>query len=122
VLDRRKLDTLLAAWLALWVLVGVVVWHEVRSLRPLADSVEVAGTSLGDTAAALHGLASVPLVGGTIGRIADDASLTAASAKQSARDGRRSIDSFAILIGVLVPALAVLPVALTYAILRPRLP
>lgn len=119
--DRRLLDVILATWVALWILAGVAVWHEVRGLRPLAGTVAVAGRSLGDTAAALRGFAAVPLVGGSLGRIADDATATAASARLSAHEGRRSIDRLAIILGIAVPAVAILPIGLAYALVRFRL-
>ena len=118
--DRRLLDVILATWTAIWILVGVLVWHEVRGLRPLADTVAVAGRSLDDTAAALRTFSSVPLVGGSLGKVAADASRTAASARVSARDGRRSVDHLAILLGIAVPAVAILPIGLAYALLRLR--
>jgi hypothetical protein len=118
--DRRLLDVILTAWVALWILAGVAVWHEVRGLRPLAGTVAVAGRSLGDTAAALRGFSAVPLVGGSLGRIADDATATAASARVSAREGRRSIDRLAIILGIAVPAVAILPIGLAYVLVRFR--
>lgn len=118
--DRRLLDTILAAWAVLWILVGVFVWHEVRGLRPLASTVAVAGRSLDDTARALRAFSAIPLVGGNLGRIADDATATAASARVSAHEGRQSIDRLAIILGIAVPAVAILPVALGYALVRFR--
>jgi beta-lactamase regulating signal transducer with metallopeptidase domain len=106
---RRLLDIVLVCWAALWLLVGVAIWHEVRGLRPLADTVGV-----------LRGVASIPLIGGSLRRVADDASRTAASAQLSARRGRRSVDRLAIILGIVVPAVAILPVGLAYALLRPR--
>jgi hypothetical protein len=119
--DRRTLDWILAAWVAAWIAVGVFVWYEVRGLRPLATTVGLAGRSLGDTAAALRGFSAVPLVGGSLGRIADDATATAASARLSARQSRNSIDRLAIILGIAVPAVAILPVGLGYAIVRFRI-
>jgi hypothetical protein len=118
--QRRSLDLILAAWTAIWILVGVLVWHEVRGLRPLADTVAVAGRSLDDTAAAVRGFSNLPLVGGSLRRVAEDASRTAASAHDSAREGRQSVDRLAWILGVAVPAVAILPLALAYALLRLR--
>jgi hypothetical protein len=117
---RRYLDVILATWAVLWVLVGVLVWHEVRGLRPLADTVAVAGRSLDDTAAALRGFSAIPLVGGSLGRVAADASKTAASARVSAREGRHSVDRLALILGIAVPAVAILPLGLAYSLLRLR--
>ena len=117
---RRSLDLILASWTAIWILAGVLVWHEVRGLRPLATTVAVAGHSLDDTAAALRGFSAVPLVGGSLERVAADASRTAASARVSAREGRRSVDRLAWILGIAVPAVAILPLALAYSLLRLR--
>lgn len=118
--QRRALDVILAVWTAIWILVGVFVWSEVRGLRPLADTVAVAGRSLDDTAEALRGFSGVPLVGGSLDRVAADAHATAVSARLSARDGRRSVNRLAIILGVAVPAVAILPLALAYGLLRLR--
>jgi hypothetical protein len=120
--DRRVLDWILAAWVAAWIGIGVFVWYEVRGLRPLATTVALAGRSLGDTAAALRGFSAVPLVGGSLGRIANDATATAASARLSAQQSRNSIDRLAIILGIAVPAVAILPVGLGYAFVRFRPP
>lgn len=118
--QRRSLDLILVAWTAIWILVGVFVWHEVRGLRPLADTVSVAGRSLDDTASAVRGFSSLPLVGGSLRRVAADASRTAASARVSSRAGRRSVDRLAWILGVAVPAVAILPIGLAYSLLRRR--
>jgi hypothetical protein len=118
--DRRLLDVILATWAVLWVCVGVLVWHEVRGLRPLADTVDVASKSLDDTAGVLRGVSSIPLVGGNLRRVADDASATAASARESARRGRSSVDRLAVILGVAVTAVAILPIGLAYSLLRLR--
>ena len=117
---RRLLDVILATWTALWILVGVLVWHEVKGLRPLADTVAVAGHSLNDTAQVIRGVSDVPFVGDRLKRVAADASRTAASARESAREGRRSVDRLALILGIAVPAVAILPLGLAYALLRMR--
>jgi hypothetical protein len=117
---RRLLDVILASWAAVWILAGVAVWHEVRGLRPLADSVAVAGRSLDDTAQVIGGVSGIPFVGDRLKRVADDASRTAASARRSAREGRQSVDRLALILGIAVPAVAILPLGLAYALLRVR--
>jgi hypothetical protein len=117
---KRYLDTILAAWAAIWILVGVFVYHEVRGLRTLADTVAVAGASLDNTADTIDAFGSIPFVGGRVHSVARDARRTARSARSSARDGRRSVDRLAWLLGVAVPAVAILPLALAYSLLRVR--
>jgi hypothetical protein len=118
---RRTLDIAFAVWAAVWVAFGVLVWHEVRGLRPLANTVSVAGQSLGDTAAALRSYSAIPLVGSGLRRVADDAAATAVSARASAREGRRSVDRLAVILGIVVPLVALGPAAVAYALARPRL-
>jgi hypothetical protein len=117
---KRLLDTILAAWCAIWILVGVAVYHEVRALATLSDTVGVAGRSLDDTAATLDAYGSLPLVGKQLRAVSRDARRTAVSARQSARDGRRSVGRLAWLLGLAVPAVAILPIGLAYALLRVR--
>jgi hypothetical protein len=121
VLDRRTLDAVFALWAAIWIALGVFVWHEVRGLRPLADTVAVAGQSLGDTAAALRTYSAIPLVGSSLRRVAADAAATAVSARASARDGRRSVDRLAIILGIAVPLVAIGPAGVAWILIRPRL-
>ena len=111
---------ILVTWTAIWILVGVAVWHEVRGLRALADTVAVAGGSLNSTARTLDSFSGLPFVGGRAKNVARDARRTARSARLSARDGRESVDRLAWLLAVAVPAVAVLPLALAYSLLRVR--
>lgn len=104
----------LIGWIAVWLLAGVLVWHEVRGLRPLTDTVVVASASLEDTAQTLRSVSNLPIVGGSLRRVANDASRTAASARESARAGRRSIDRLALILGIAVPAVAIAPLALLH--------
>ena len=67
---KRLLDVILIAWSAIWILVGVAVYNEVRGLRTLAGTVAVAGRSLDDTADALDAYAGVPFVGADLSKAA----------------------------------------------------
>jgi hypothetical protein len=110
----------LIGWTLFWLLAGVLVWHEVRGLRPLADTVAVAGNSLDDTARVLRSVSNVPFVGDRLKRVANDASRTAASARVSAREGRRSVNRLALILGIAVPAVAILPLGAVYGLQRRR--
>jgi hypothetical protein len=117
---RRYLDAIAASWCAIWILVGIAVFHEVRGLRSLSDSVAVAGNSLDDTARTLDSFSGVPFIGPKAAGVARDARRTAHSAQVSARKSRASIDNLALLLGFSVPAVAILPLLLAYALLRVR--
>jgi len=117
---KRLLDVILVAWSAIWILVGVAIYNEVRGLRTLAGTVAVAGRSLDDTADTLDAYASVPFVGADLRDVGRRMRLTARSARVSAREGRESVDDLALLLGITVPAVAIGPLALAYALLRVR--
>ena len=117
---KRLLDVIVVAWSAIWILVGVAIYNEVRGLRTLAGTVAVAGRSLDDTADTLDAYASVPFVGADLRDVGRRMRLTARSARVSAREGRESVDDLALLLGITVPAVAIGPLALAYALLRVR--
>jgi hypothetical protein len=117
---KRLLDVILIAWSAIWILVGVLIYNEVRGLRTLSTTVAVAGRSLDQTADTLDAYASVPFVGGDLKDVARNAHRTARSARLSARASRDSVDDLARLLGIAVPAVAIGPLALAYALLRVR--
>jgi hypothetical protein len=120
-LDRRTralLDAIAVVWIALWIVLGWVVHHEVLGLRKLSATVVVVGQSLDSTANQLDAFRNVPLVGGQLGRTADDARRAARSARFSGRESRASVTSVANWLWFAVSAIAIIPVLLVYGLLR----
>jgi len=114
------LDAVVAAWVALWIVCGISVAREVQGLTKLSQTVVRAGTALDKTGQAVAGLRSLPLVGGRIGTVEDEARAAARSAKRSGRESRKNIENLSVLLGIAiavapsVPALALyLPFRLT---------
>ena len=112
----RLLDVALAAWVAFWVVVGVIAGLEVSHLAVLADTVARTADSLRNAVSALAGLSQVPL----IGNIVRSVNASAATAHAQAAATHATIDRLSLLVGV---ALAVGQTALGLLLYLPlRLP
>jgi hypothetical protein len=112
------LEAALAVWIAIWVLVGWLVYREVKSLAKLGGTVVLAGASLEQTATALDSVKNLPFVGGDVGRLAENARVTAHSAIVNGRQARRNVDQLAVLLWITVAATPTLPAVLWYGWLR----
>lgn len=119
--DRRSiyvLDALAALWTLLWVLIGYLVYHEVSALTSLSDTVVTAGRALEETAATLSAVSDIPLIGGRIGDLAQQAHRTAVSAVSNGRESRGDIRDLAVLLGIAVAAAPTTPLLVLYGLLR----
>jgi hypothetical protein len=120
-LDVRILDAFVVCWTILWVLVGFLVFHEVRGLTSLSDTVVQTGRALDSTASALGAVSGIPLVGGQVGELARTAHGLAASAVESGRSSRGDIRNLAVLLWIAVAAAPTTPLLVLYGIVRGRL-
>jgi hypothetical protein len=105
--DVRVLDAFAVCWTILWVVVGFLVFHEVRGLSSLSDT-------LVQTGHALEAAAGVPLVGGRIGDLAR-------SAVASGESSRGDVRNLAILLWIAVAAAPTTPLLVLYGLVRGRL-
>jgi hypothetical protein len=113
-------ETILALWIALWVLMGYVVSTQVHGIAKLGDTVALAGESLQQTADGLDALHGVPFVGGDVHRFAVSARRTAASAVANGRRTRSDVDRLALLLWTAIAAGPSLPAIAAYGWLRRR--
>ena len=120
-LDVRVLDAFAVCWTVLWILVGFLVFHEVRGLTSLSDTVVQTGRALDSTSSALGGLAGIPLVGGQVGQLARSAHDLARSAVESGRSSRGDVRNLAILLWIAVAAAPTTPLLVLYGLVRGRL-
>jgi hypothetical protein len=116
--DSRALSAVFAAWVVVWLALGVLTGYEVNGLRKLSDTVIRAGVAVKSTGDALQSAGSLPLVGGDLGRIGRQVSATGVSAQVSGRSSRSTVDTVAILLGLAVGLGPVGPVVLLYVVLR----
>lgn len=108
----RLLDVLLVAYIAVWVILGVLIAVDIRAQADLSDQVTRVGGALTDIGESLEIVAGLPLVGGGIGELAERVLDAGESVQQSGRDSRASLERMGIVIGlafIAVPLMLVLP-------------
>ena len=120
-LDVRVLDAFAVCWTVLWILVGFLVFHEVRGLTSLSDTVVQTGRALDSTSSALGAAAGIPLVGGRVGELARSAHELARSAVASGESSRGDVRNLAILLWIAVAAAPTTPLLVLYGLVRSRL-
>jgi hypothetical protein len=114
----RLLDAALVVWTVAWLVVGLVVARQVRSLTELSSTVVAGGQVLRATGDELSALSSVPFVGdqiGSVGRQVDDA---ADRAITSGRDSAARVKSLSALLGFAIALIPTVPLVVLYTPLR----
>ncbi len=114
-------DAAVAAWAVACLGLAVYTGVEVSHLNDIGDTLAVSGRALHATAQALERFSDVPLVGQNVGSLAKQISQTAASARASAASSRDAIDRVAILLGLAIFVIAVVPPVVAYLAVRRRL-
>lgn len=114
-------DAVLVAWTAVWLVVGLLVYRDVRDLTGLSEPVVDAAAALEETAQGLRQVDEIPFVGevANLPAIERDVRVAAASARTSARDAEENVRRLALLLGLslaFVPTLP--PLALWLAVRR----
>jgi hypothetical protein len=112
------LDLVLAVWIAVWIVLGLQVRHEVRGLTELSDTVEAAGNTLDQAGRQLDTLKGLPFVGNRIHEVGQQLAVAARSAVASGRSSRGHILSLGQLLGIAVAAAPTLPLLALYLPLR----
>ncbi|UTI63030.1 hypothetical protein NBH00_16890 [Paraconexibacter antarcticus] len=107
-------DVLIAAWVVLWIVLGLAIAGEVRGLRQLSTTVGRVGVALEQTGSTVDGLSGVPLVGDRIGRTGRDISAAGDSAVASGRHSRRSIHNLSWMLGLFLAVIPSAPVLALY--------
>jgi hypothetical protein len=106
------LDVAVVVWVAAWITLGLLVGREVRDLRELSDTVVATGVAVVDS------IGSLPLVGGEVGKVADQVRAAGRSAQASGRDSRDSTENLAVLLALSIALIPALPLLGLYAPLR----
>jgi hypothetical protein len=119
--DRRSihlLDALAVVWVCLWVGIGYLVYHEVRGLSSLSNTVVSTGRALEATASALGAVSSIPVIGGQAGELARRAHEAARSAIANGNASRGDIRNLAVLLWIAIAAAPTKPLLVLYGLLR----
>ena len=112
----RRLDIIIGVWIAVWVVLGVVVWHDIGAQAQLATDVIKVGTAVKDTGKALGVVGGLPLVGGQIGEFAERIEGMGAEVEGSGISSRDAVRRSAVAAGL---GIAVLPAVLVLALYLP---
>lgn len=114
----RALDVGVIAWTVVWLSLSVITGLEVRSLRQLSTTLVRSSDVLADTADVLASIEDVPLLGSRVTDVQSSVRDAAESARQSGLDTHDNIEDLAVLLGVLIFLVPLLPVLFLYLPLR----
>jgi hypothetical protein len=112
----RRLDIVIALWIVVWVVLGVLVWHDIGAQAQLATDVIKVGTAVKDTGRALGVVGGLPLVGGQIGQFAGRIESMGAEVEESGRGSQDAVERTAVAAGL---GIGVLPAVLVLTLYLP---
>ncbi len=112
----RWLDVGVAIWIGVWIVLGVLVWNDIRAQAGLSSDVIKVGTAVKDTGQALGVVGGLPLVGDRIGAFAERIETMGAEVESSGQDSRSAIGRTAVVAGLCV---GVLPAAMALLLYLP---
>jgi hypothetical protein len=111
-------DLALVLWVALWTLFAVAVYHEVRGLRDVSNTLVQTGRAIDRTGRALETLGDVPFVGGNVKGYAKEVRQAGRSAERSGRSSKGHVQSLAVLLALAVGLVPTVPILALYLPLR----
>lgn len=112
----RWLDAGVVLWVAVWIVIGALLWSDLSAQAQLSDDVIKVGSAVRSTGEALGVVGGLPLVGGRIGDFAGRIEAMGAEVEASGRESRGGIARAAVIAGL---AVAVLPAALVLLLYLP---
>jgi hypothetical protein len=112
----RRLDVIVAVWVAVWMALGVLVWHDIGAQAQLAADVIKVGTAVKDTGDALAVVGGLPLVGDQIRDLAGRIESMGAEVEGSGRGSRDAVHRTALAAGL---GIGVLPAVLVLTLYLP---
>ena len=119
--DRRSirvLDALAVLWVCLWIGIGYWVYHAVQGLGSVSNTVVLSGQAVDAAANALDVISKLPLVGGQVGDVVDQAHRAAQSAIYNGAASQDSIDTLAALLWAALALAPTAPLLVLYGMLR----
>ncbi len=111
-------DVLVVAWVLLWIAAGIAVADTVGELRSLSDTAADTGRAITGSAETLKSVGDLPVVGGGIDDAAGEIRNAGEDITRQGEDARNEIERLALLLGLSVALIPILPVLWVY--LPPR--
>ena len=108
------IDFLVIAWVLFCLMLGVAATKRINHLGTLGDGLVSAGESVSGVGAWIGGLQDTPLIGGSIGTVAEKIDQLGTSAAQQGRAGKAAVWKAALGIGILITLLPTLPVLVVW--------
>ena len=99
----------MAAWCALWLVVGVWTGYELWQLGELGGAVAETGRALGSAGDALEGLGGTPLVGDQTEELGAQVKQSSADIVTQAQGAQGSLRQLAVLLGLAVALVPSVP-------------
>jgi hypothetical protein len=117
---RSRWTGAVAAWCALWLVVGVWTGSELWQLGDLGGAVAETGRALGSAGDALQGLGSTPLVGERTEELGAQVTDSSAEVVTQAEGARGSLRQLAVLLGLTVSLVPSVPAVVLLALIGRR--
>jgi hypothetical protein len=113
-------DVGLAVWAVVWLVVGALVYRDVREVAELSKPIVDATVALDETADGLKQIGSVPFLSdaANLGEIEERIRRASASARVSARSSRESVRELAVLLGIAIALVPTVPLLVLYVPVR----
>ena len=116
----RLYDWLVVGWVVCWFALAAWIGLRLWQFADVGDSVADTGRAVSDAGAVIGGFGGVPLIGQVPARVGgqlERSGRTIAAEGAAAADNARQT---AILLGIVVAVAPTVPIAVGYALLRPR--
>ncbi len=104
------IDLVLIVWVLFCLTLGIAATKRINHLGTLGDGLVSAGNSVSGVGGWIDGLSSTPIIGGTVGAVADKIDALGVSTAQKGRDGKAAVWRTALWCGILVTLLPTLPI------------
>ena len=104
------LDFLVIAWVLFCLMLGMAVTKRINHLGALGDGLVSAGDSVSGVGDWIAGLQDIPLIGGSIGAVADKVDDLGTATAQQGVNGKEAVWKAALGIGILLTLLPTLPI------------
>lgn len=112
----RRIDVGVVIWVVAWIVLGVLLWSDLRAQAQLTEDVVKVGAAVRSTGEALGVVGGLPLLGDGIGDFADRIESAGAEVEASAQESRNGIQRAAVIAGL---AVGLLPAALVLLLYLP---
>ena len=115
---RRSLSLVVALWVLLWLVVGVVTGFQVRQLTEVSDSLVESAEALDAAGVALQDIGRLPLVGDRPEALGNQVRDTAQEVDLAGRASRETVRTVSVLLGLALVLIPIVPVVAVYVPLR----